>query len=63
MNQKKLYRNTDNKVFAGVCAGIADYLAVDVTVVRLLTVLFALLTGVGFVVYLLAIFIVPVRDV
>ncbi|HNZ08940.1 MAG TPA: PspC domain-containing protein [Bacillota bacterium] len=38
---KKLTRNMDNKMLAGVCSGLADYLGLDPTVVR---VLFALLT-------------------
>ena len=32
--QKKLYRNTDSKIIAGVCSGIAEYAGVDPTVVR-----------------------------
>jgi phage shock protein C len=36
---KRLVRNTDNKMIAGVCSGVADYLGLDVTLVRLLTVL------------------------
>ena len=38
---KKLTRNMDNKMLAGVCSGLADYMGVDPTVVR---VLFALVT-------------------
>ena len=36
---KRLVRNTDNKMIAGVCSGVADYLGLDVTLVRLLAVL------------------------
>lgn len=39
-------RSRDNKVVAGVCAGVADYFGVDVTLVRLVTVLGAVF-GVG----------------
>ena len=31
MNGKKLYRNTENKMLAGVCSGIADYFDIDPT--------------------------------
>ena len=36
---KKLTRSTNNRMIAGVCAGLGDYLGVDPTVVRLLFVL------------------------
>lgn len=39
--RKRLTRNTHNKVLGGVCAGVADYLGVDPTLVRVLTVLAA----------------------
>ncbi len=43
---RRLVRSRDNKVVAGVCAGVADYFGVDVTLVRLGTVLGAVF-GVG----------------
>jgi phage shock protein C len=39
MNNNKLFRNTSSKVLGGVASGIADYLDIDVTVVRILFVL------------------------
>ena len=33
---KKLYRNTSNKMIGGVCSGIADYFNIDPTLVRLI---------------------------
>lgn len=36
---RRLVRSRDDKMIAGVCAGVADYLGVDVTLVRLITVL------------------------
>ena len=35
----KLYRDVENKKIAGVCAGLADYFSIDVTIVRILAVL------------------------
>lgn len=40
---KRLVRNTHHKMLGGVCSGVADYLGLDVTLVRLLTVLGAVL--------------------
>jgi phage shock protein PspC (stress-responsive transcriptional regulator) len=40
--QKKLYRDTDNKVLGGVCSGLANYFNIDVVLVRVLFVVFFL---------------------
>lgn len=37
--EKRLYRNDHDKMLAGVCSGLAEYLAVEVTVIRLVAVL------------------------
>ena len=58
--QKRLYRNPDGAMIAGVCNGLAAYFGVDVTVVRVLFVLAAILTkGVGFILYVVMMFIIP----
>lgn len=41
---RKLHRNEQNKMIAGVCAGLADYFSVDVSWVRI-AFLFAFLAG------------------
>lgn len=43
---------------AGVCGGIAEYLDIDPTIVRLIWAFF-LLSGVGFLAYIIAWIIVP----
>lgn len=48
-----------NKKIAGVCAGFARYLGVDVVLVRILWLGIALCTGVGFFVYLAAWVVIP----
>ena len=45
-NYKKLTRSTSNRMIAGVCAGLGEYLGIDPTVVRLLVIL-AFFTGFG----------------
>ncbi|MDF1542096.1 MAG: PspC domain-containing protein [Anaerosomatales bacterium] len=47
MADKTLYRSRDDRMAGGVCAGIADYFDLDPTVVRMLTVLAALLSSGG----------------
>ena len=56
--EKKLYRNTKNKMIAGVCSGLAEYLNIDPTIVRLIWALIAL-GGAGIIAYLIAEIIIP----
>lgn len=43
--RKKLYKNPKERKFLGVCAGLADYLEVDVSMVRIVVVLTSLIPG------------------
>ncbi len=58
--EKRLYLSDTDKKIAGVCGGVAEYLAVDPTIIRLLWALLAL-SGVGIVAYLVAWIIMPSR--
>ncbi len=57
---RQLTRSTSNRMIAGVCAGLGDYLGIDPTIIRLLTIL-AFFTGFGGIalVYLILAIIVP----
>ncbi|RPI92514.1 MAG: PspC domain-containing protein [Chloroflexi bacterium] len=59
-NYKPLTRSSSNRMIAGVCAGLGEYLGIDPTIVRLLTVL-AFFTGFGgiAIVYLIMAIVVP----
>jgi phage shock protein C len=61
MSSQKLYRSQANKVFAGVCGGLAEYFDVDPVVIRIIFVLMVLFGGSGVLLYIVAIFIVPKR--
>ena len=57
--KKRLKKSGDHVVF-GVCGGIAEYLGIDKTLVRLLWVIFTLVTsGTGLIVYIVAALIMP----
>jgi len=56
---RKLERSRSDRVLGGVCGGVANYLNVDVTLVRVLTVVVALSTGVPIILYLLALLLIP----
>lgn len=58
MNPKKLTKGR-NRMLCGVCSGLAEYLNIDVTVVRLVAVVLTLFTCVGIVAYLVGAVIMP----
>ena len=53
-SSKRLSRPLNDKKIAGVCAGFARYLDVDVTLVRIIWLIVALAFGTGFLAYLVA---------
>ena len=62
METKKLYRSNKDRVFAGVCGGIGEYLGVDPTVIRLLAVILGF-TGSGVLAYIVAAILIPENPV
>ncbi len=56
--EKKLYRSTSNKVLAGVCGGLAEYINLDATIVRVIWALVGL-SGAGLIAYLVCALIIP----
>jgi phage shock protein C len=57
---KRLYKNRQNKMIFGVCAGLAEYFDCDPTIIRLITVGLAILTCTFvFWVYIIAAIIMP----
>jgi phage shock protein PspC (stress-responsive transcriptional regulator) len=58
MENKKLYRSQTNKKLAGVCGGLAEYLNIDPTIVRLACVLLGC-SGTGIIFYIAAAIIMP----
>lgn len=61
---RRLNRSTRHKMIAGVCGGIAEYLDVDPTVIRVLYVIVSILTGIvpGLLAYIILMFVVPRAD-
>lgn len=57
--EKKLYKSKKEKIFSGVCGGIAEYTQIDPVVIRLFFVLFSLACGLGVIAYIAALFIIP----
>ena len=57
--KKKLYKSNDDIIIDGVCAGIAEYFDIDPVWVRLLMVLLLFSGGVGLIIYIVGIVIIP----
>lgn len=57
---KRLTKSRENGIIAGVCAGIADYLGVDPTIVRVAYLLFTFLgAGSPILLYIILAVIIP----
>jgi len=55
----RLYRSGKEKIIAGVCGGIAEYLKIDPVLIRLVWVGLILTGGIGFPLYLIAWIVIP----
>lgn len=62
MENKTLCRASIDKKIFGVCGGIAHYMNVDPTVVRLIAVILVFAFGLSAWVYLIAALIMPVTE-
>lgn len=56
---KRLERSTTDKMIGGVCGGLAQYLGVDATLVRIIAAALVIFTGVGPIAYILAWILMP----
>jgi phage shock protein C len=57
---KKLMRSSTDKKIAGVCAGLADYLDMDATIIRVLWLLLLICAGTGLLAYIILWIVLPV---
>ena len=58
-NAHKLYRSRDNRMIAGVCGGLGEFMGVDPTIVRLLFALGLFLGTLTLWVYLVMMLVIP----
>jgi phage shock protein C len=58
---RKLYLSDTDRKIGGVCGGIAEYLGVDSTLVRVVWIIIALLAGSGILAYFIAWLLIPRR--
>ena len=62
-NSNRLYRSNTDKVIGGVSGGLADYLSIDVVIVRVLFVMLVLFGGSGVLVYIILWIAIPAQTV
>jgi phage shock protein C len=60
--EKKLYRNEHGKMIGGVCNGIADYMSIDPTIVRIIFLALFFGHGAGLLIYLILLVVLPKRN-
>jgi phage shock protein C len=60
---KKLMRSSTDKKLGGVCAGLAEYFDMDVTLVRVLWLLVVLCGGTGILLYVILWLVLPLAPV
>jgi phage shock protein C len=58
---KRLYRSKKDRMLGGVCSGLAEYFAVDPTLVRVILVILALMGGPGILIYFIMWIVMPER--
>jgi phage shock protein PspC (stress-responsive transcriptional regulator) len=57
---KTLVRRRDNRIIAGVCAGLADYTGIDVNLLRVIVAVVSFFTaGTGVLAYIVAWIVIP----
>lgn len=59
---KKLYRDPDDVIIAGVCSGLASYFGIETVLMRLIFVITVLFGGLGILLYLVLWLIMPVAE-
>lgn len=59
---KKLYRSMADKKLCGVCGGLAEYLDMDSTLMRVIFILLAFVGCIGLIGYLILALIMPVKQ-
>jgi len=56
---KHLYRSQSDRMIAGVCGGMAEYFSIDPVLMRILWIIITLFGGVGLLLYIAAVIIIP----
>lgn len=58
-NRHRLFRSSDNRIIAGICAGTAEFFGLDTGLIRVATLLLILFGGLSLWAYLILWIIIP----
>lgn len=58
---QRLYRSEDDKVISGLCGGVGEFFDLDPTIIRIVFVILTIWGGVGVILYIIGVLVVPVR--
>lgn len=56
---KRIYKDRQNKMICGVCAGVADYFGIDPTIVRVIWGVLGVAYGAGLLAYIVCAVVFP----
>jgi len=59
MEVRRLYRSRRNRILAGVCGGLGEYLNIDPNIIRILAVI---IPGIGWGTYLICAIFIPLEE-
>lgn len=63
MEEKKRLTRSNNGMIAGVCGGIANYLDIDPTIVRIVYILMTFFVGIGILLYFILWLVIPKKEI
>ena len=58
----RLYKSRSDKMILGVCGGLSKYFDIDASIIRIIWAATALFYGTGFLLYLVAAFVLPYEE-
>ena len=61
MEPKRIYRSRNDKVIAGICGGLGNYLNIDPVIIRVIFIILLLTVGSGILIYLIAWILIPLE--
>ena len=61
MEPRRLYRSRKDKIIAGICGGVGQYLNVDPIIIRLIFIILLLTIGSGILIYIIAWILIPLE--
>jgi phage shock protein PspC (stress-responsive transcriptional regulator) len=62
MEPKKLFRSNNNKMIAGVCAGLGEYFNIDTNIIRVLFVFITFFFGTSILLYFILWIFIPLKQ-